>query len=346
MLIWRRVPMLNRTCASPRWVAVEELGLAIAMICGVALAPPSVPRASAEPIAIDVQVEDDPGIGFNDPVLGPQRLAAVRAAADRWGSFFVSSFPGETVPVVVKMVPSLVNDLGALTQVTATTESTAIGDITVQWSIMEHTSGTDAYAGVDGLIQFSEAVDFYLGTDGQPGDRLDLMTLALHEMGHVFGFISNLGADGTYNGGAQFGAIPNVYDLFLENSAGVSLLALSPQERVAVITSGDGLFWGGPAGVAGNGGVRPNMSAPTQYLEGTSVVHISETFFPGDPLMDAALYPGDVIRTLTPVERGMFYDMGWTVPEPGAPGLDAIAVLGILGLHRSRHRKQLPLGRI
>jgi hypothetical protein len=78
------------------------------------------------------------------------------------------------------------------------------------------------------------------------------------------------------------------------------------------------------------------MSAPTQYLEGTSVVHISETFFPGDPLMDAALYPGDVIRRLTPVERGMFYDMGWTVPEPSAPALFGVAVLSILVLRRSR----------
>jgi hypothetical protein len=313
--------------------------LAIAIVCGVALALPSVPRASADPIAIDIEVGDDPGVGFNDPVVGPQRLAAVRAAADRWGSFFVSSFPGETVPVLVKMVPSLVGDLGALTQVTATTQSTAIGDITVQWSIAEHAAMADAYPGVDGVTQFNEGREFYLGTDGHPGgDQLDLETLALHEMGHVFGFISNLGPDGTYDGGAQFGAIPNLFDLFLQNAAGVSLVALSPQERVAAITSGDGLFWGGPAGVAANGGVRPNMSAPTQYIVGTSVDHISETFFPGDPLMDAALYPGDVIRRLTPVERGMFYDMGWTLPEPAGPDLAAFAALGLLALNGSRRR--------
>lgn len=287
-------------------------------------------------IAVDIQVIDEPGGGFNDPVLGPKRLNAMRTAADLWGSFFTSSFPGETVEVMVEMVPSL-GELGASTAVTATTQATELGDITVQWSIMEHISGEDIHDGPAGLIQFSEEVDFYLEPTGDPGDRLDFVTLALHEMGHVFGFISNLQADGTYYGGSEFGAIPNVYDLFLENSAGVPLLALSPQERVAAITSGDGLLWGGPAGVAGNGGVRPNLSAPTQYVEAGSVLHISETFFPGDVLMDVGLFPGEVIRTLAPAEKGMFQDMGWTlVPEPSAPARSVVAVLALLVLRRSR----------
>jgi len=34
--------------------------------------------------------------------------------------------------------------------------------------------------------------------------------------------------------------------------------------------------------------------------------------------MDAGQYPGDVIRTLSPVERGMFEDMGWTL-APRSP---------------------------
>jgi len=308
------------------------------MLCGVALGLPFARPASADPIVIDVQVADDPGVGFNDPVLGPKRLAAVRAAAALWGSFFVSSYPGETVPITVEMAPTL-GDFGAKTQVRATTLSTAIGDITVQYSIMEHTSGQDLFADADGIIQFSLARDFYLETEGNPGNLLDFETLALHEMGHVFGFISNMGADGTYDA-AAFGALPNLYDLFLQNAAGVSLLALSPEERAAVAISGDGLFWGGPLGVAGNGGIRPNLSAPTTFIEALNLVHISETFFPGDVLMDAGLSPGEVIRTLAPVERGMFEDMGWTTaPEPQASDLAAVALLGILHLHRLRDRR-------
>jgi hypothetical protein len=315
----------------------EDLGtfeLEITSPTAVFVSEPSV----GDPIVIDVQVMDEPGGGFNDPVLGPQRLNAMRTAAELWGSFFTSSYPGETVEVLVEMVPSL-GELGALTAVFATTQSTDLGDITMQWPILEHISGQDVHDGPGGLIQFSEEVDFYLEPTGDPGDRLDFVTLALHEMGHVFGFISNLVADGTYDG-TPFGPIPNYYDLFLRDADGFPLVALLPEERAAAATSGDGLLWGGPAGVAGNGGVPPNLSAPETYIPATSVLHISETFFPGDVLMDAALLPGEVFRTLAPVERGMFQDMGWTLaPEPRASALIAIGALAVLRAGRLVRRR-------
>jgi hypothetical protein len=305
-------------------------------ICAVVLAlSAAAPLAGAEPIAIAIQVVDEAGGGFDDPVLGPQRRNAMQIAAQLWGSFFESSYPGETVVVLVEMVPSL-GDYGALTSVAATTRSTGIGDVTLQWPIAEHTAGADLHDGADALIQFSEAVEFFLEPTGNPGNLLDFVTLALHEMGHVFGFISNLDTDGTYDG-TPFGAIPNFYDLFLRNADGVGLFVLPPEQRVAVATSGDGLFWGGDFGVAANGGVPPNLSAPTEFTPGTTGIHLSETFFPGDVLLDAGMLPGDVIRTLSAVERGMFEDMGWTLaPEPRVSALAALAALGALRGDRRR----------
>jgi hypothetical protein len=65
-------------------------------------------------------------------------------------------------------------------------------------------------------------------------------------------------------------------------------------------------------------------------------MHLSETFFPGDVLMDVLQQPGEVIRTLSPVERGMFQDMGWTLaPEPRAPGFLVIGVLAVVARRRS-----------
>jgi hypothetical protein len=299
-----------------------------------ALGVVSAPEATPEPIFIDVQVVDEPGGGFNDPLLGPQRLAAMHFAADLWGSFFVASFPGETVVVEVEWVPTL-GEYGALTAVTATTQPTALGDITVQWPIMEHTFGGELSDSVGGRIQFSEERVFHLPTTGDPGDLLDFATLALHELGHLFGFISNLEPDGTFNG-APFGPIPNFYDLFLRDADGFPVVALLPEDRALVATSGDGLFWGGPAGVAANGGALPNLSAPTTFFAGTTAMHLSETFFPGDVLMDVLQQPGEVIRTLAPVERGMFQDMGWTLaPEPRAPGFLVIGVLAVVARRRS-----------
>jgi len=90
---------------------------ALAVCSGVALTLLSALSARAEPIAIDIQVAHEPGDGFNDPVLGAQRLAAMRTAADLFGHFFTASHPGETVPVQVEMVPALV-DRAAETRVT------------------------------------------------------------------------------------------------------------------------------------------------------------------------------------------------------------------------------------
>jgi hypothetical protein len=323
----------NRLRASLRGAVVVAV---IAMLCGVVPLGHG-PRASAAPIAIDVQVGDGPGQGFNDPVLGPQRLSAMRSAARIWGRFFVASFPGETVHVLVQMVPTL-DGFGAKTTVSATSVSTGVGDVTVQRPIAEHVAGRELFDGVDAVIQFSEDVPFFLEPTGNPGDRLDFVTLALHEMGHVFGFISNMQADGVFNG-AAFGPIPNLYDLFVRDATGVPLIFLSPAQRAAAATSGTGLLWGGAAATAANGGTRPNLSAGNPFLEATSVIHLSESFFPGDVLLDAGLLPGEVIRRLGPVERGMFEDMQWTlapVPELSALMLLAVGVVGILGGRRYR----------
>src|SRR6476661_7319241 len=42
---------------------------------------------------------DMPGEGFLDPVLGPQRRAAMEYAGDIWGSLIRSSYAGETIRV-------------------------------------------------------------------------------------------------------------------------------------------------------------------------------------------------------------------------------------------------------
>src|SRR6516164_2108104 len=58
--------------------------------------------AGASPIPVTFQVLDDPGTGFNDPVLGAARQEAFRFAADRWVSFFESTFPGQSVDVGIR----------------------------------------------------------------------------------------------------------------------------------------------------------------------------------------------------------------------------------------------------
>src|SRR5262245_6634912 len=84
-------PMHSGLRASPRFLGAHTLASA-AVVCGVALGLGHAPPASAAPITVDIQVIDEPGGGFNDPVLGPARLNAMRFAAGVWGSFFDASF--------------------------------------------------------------------------------------------------------------------------------------------------------------------------------------------------------------------------------------------------------------
>src|SRR5688572_30593951 len=99
---------------------------------------------------------------------------------------------------------------------------------------------------------------------------------------------------------------------------------MTPEERLALATGGNTVFWFGPAGVAANNGIPPAISAGTTFVDGENLWHLSNTFFSPEVLMDAV--PLDaVIHTLHPVERGMYEDLGWRlspllqpVPEPDA----------------------------
>ena len=54
----------------------------VVVVLALAMVPLAFTCVRAEPIPINFTVLDDPGEGFNDPVLGPAKQAAFRYAAD------------------------------------------------------------------------------------------------------------------------------------------------------------------------------------------------------------------------------------------------------------------------
>jgi len=205
------------------------------------------------------------------------------------------------------------------------------GDVSLPGALAEHIAGGDVLPGLDGEIIFSEQAPFFLGTTGQPSStQYDFVTFAMHELGHLFGFTSFLQPDGTYQGS------PTLYDLFVADATGTQLVNLSPADRLAAATSGDGLFWLGPEGLAGNNGVPPHLSAGTPFVLATNVNHLSETFGP-DVLMDPDKAFGEVIHDLSPLERGMYQDLFWSltpvqaVPEPASLWLVSAGLVWLLG---------------
>ena len=108
------------------------------------------------------------------------------------GSFFVSAFPGETVPVGISFGP--LTDFLAFSH----TFHLDTGDVSIPGALAEHIIGGDVLPGLDGEIIFSEQAPFFLGTTGQPAStQYDFVTFAMHELGHIFGFTSFLQPDGT-----------------------------------------------------------------------------------------------------------------------------------------------------
>ncbi len=262
-------------------------------------------------------------------MLGPQRTNALLFAADLWRTFFLSSFPGETVTIGASFDTPLGGAFpapeaqGGPNYIQFLVPSPGVRtDVWYGYPLAEHLVGADLNPGaLDGRVIFYEGatIPYYYGLDGKPGNMMDFVTTALHELGHVFGVDTQVARNGEFAVAKLFLSgetiffpvqLPTVYDLFVIDEFGARLVDLEPAERVAAATSLDGLFWGGANGIAGNGGALPNLSAPfnpntpDMILSGIAIAHLSRTFGPGPFLMTTgAGGPGnEVYRSLSPVE--------------------------------------------
>jgi uncharacterized repeat protein (TIGR01451 family) len=185
--------------------------------------------------------------------------------------------------------------------------------------------------------------DWYFGTDGNPaGDEYDFVSVVLHELCHGLGFFGSMRVeDGVGSWGywdsTNTVLYPMIYDRFTENGSGQALLTAFPNNSTALATQlqGGDIFFDGPYANAFNGGVRPELYAPSTWQQGSSYSHVDEIYdSTSDALMTYAIYNGEVNHLAGPIVQGMFKDMGWTfnphlqitsrvmgsaVGEPGAP---------------------------
>lgn len=168
--------------------------------------------------------------------------------------------------------------------------------------------------------------DWYMGTDGVvPDGRLDLVTVALHEIGHGLGFEGTADWDngagpiecnGTMNVGC-YGATPEIYDRFVQRTDGTQLLSL-PNNSLAVgaALTGDALVFNGPSTRAANGGTAPALQAPGTWVLGGSYVHLREEAGLPDlanGLMTPGMSSGVAIQHPGVIALGILKDMGWEI---------------------------------
>ncbi len=176
---------------------------------------------------------------------------------------------------------------------------------------------------------FSSTFDWYFGTDGNPGMKMDFVSVVLHELSHGLGFIGSMWVDVAgytlYCGGLGQGCWgygnnppynPMIYDRFAENSSPQSLLneSLFHNPSVALgaqLTSG-GVYFNGANAKAANGGSHVKLYAPSPWEPGSSYAHLDTIFDnTSNALMTPSLADGEAIHNPGPITLGIFKDIGW-----------------------------------
>ncbi|MBL8010330.1 MAG: hypothetical protein JNJ64_06960 [Flavobacteriales bacterium] len=197
-------------------------------------------------------------------------------------------------------------------------------------------AGTELNPGESDMdIYLNSGTNWYLGTDGQPAaGQHDLVTVALHEMGHGLGFVglskkvAGQGSLGllqmadfapltTSFPWPQLDTLPGVFDVYLSDQQDGPLVQMpNPGTQLGDAMTGDQLRFNGPLVMTANGGTGARMYAPSTFALGSSCVHFNEsTFPPGDPdeLMTPFSSAGDANHWPGPLCLALMQDIGWVL---------------------------------
>ena len=202
-----------------------------------------------------------------------------------------------------------------------------------QGSLANALHGSDLDPSVPDMhITHNSGFSWYYGTDGHPpAGTYDLVTVAAHEMAHGLNFSGSAVYSGGY-GGYGYGLSnpnPNIYDTFMENSAGTKLTALTnPSTALGSLLTSNSLWFNGAYARAANGGTRLKMYAPSSWASGSSYSHLDYSTFAGttNNMMVYAVSSASAQHNPGAVTKGLLKDLGWvltsitpTVPTPVAP---------------------------
>ena len=168
------------------------------------------------------------------------------------------------------------------------------------------------------VLKINSAILWYVGTDGRPSRQsYDLTSVALHEIGHGLGFLSNAEYDRFFGTGYMFQPTP--YDAYVQLPDGRTFLDFCSRSADLGKAMTNDLVWSGSQGIAANGGAKPKLFTPTPYLDGSSITHLDEETFgqsTNDALMTPNLEPGESFDQIGSVALGMINDM-LNKPSPG-----------------------------
>lgn len=317
----------------------KNVVVALAALGHVAVAGVS-PVAAANIVILNA---DSPGEGLNDPTvvspvggnpgttLGAQRMHAVQHAASIWAGIIESDI---TINIDTRFDPLSCDASeaelgfgGPMSWATLTVPQAVpdtwypiplankIRDLDINFFISE--IQLTLTTRLDTGCAFPRTWYYGLDGAGDPGTTLDVVTIALREIGHGLGF--NTFVDLTT--GARVNDRNDIFMLFLEDlTTGKTWDEMSDSERVSSAANTGNLVWNGPrvtasAGIlgAGTNDGKVVMHAPAAIEPGISVIHWDPSATP-DELMESSLTAAIHDPSLA---RALMVDIGWTLETCG-----------------------------
>ncbi len=300
---------------------------------------PSI-QIPAQGRGMDNQLQSQ-GLDFDVRWIGPWPGGAQTAynyALDIWSAHIASS----GVTVVISATWTSLGSTGPLgwggPMLSTCSSGCPYPDTLYPFALLDQIKGAEQWEGYwDIQTTINSDKNFYLGLDGQPGsNQSDLVTVVLHEVGHGLGLLGGMWIDGATCGqpyqlpcycdeleyGCLRNGLPYIYDRFIEDNAGVSVLNTSkyPDESpaLAAALTSEALFFDGTNANAGNGGGRVPIYVPSTWAPGSSYSHLNYTTYYGfeNSLMTYMLTQGDSYHAPGPVVMGIFQDEGWVIIPP------------------------------
>ncbi|WP_319432083.1 matrixin family metalloprotease [Mycobacterium sp. RTGN5] len=317
--------------AAMLWVRVGVAGAAVcALVAGCSSPQPQAQTetqvqpttanavAPSTPAKVDQLTGNENAVTFDfiypdgDPHWTDEAKASLLDAANALVADFV---PPKPVTITYKLADDNNPDnLAQATSALVDQETPGYFRTVVQQKLI---TGEDANGDQpDGDIDINWKADWALGDDVTP-DQADFKAVIMHEMGHTLGFDTNIQGPGS----APVTNHP-IFDKFVVNAEGEKVInddftfntAFEPN-----LTGGNGgLFFGGPHAMAAyDGKPVPLFTDPVWSV--SNVTHLDGRTFTGEnkKIMNSGneLGDGPEVHELSPVELGIFEDLGYTVVQ-------------------------------
>ena len=239
-------------------------------------------------------------------------------AVDVWSQNFPSS-----VPINIEANWTQINKPGVLGQArpeSLRSEFTGAPDSTLSYPIAlaNAISGRDLNQNrPEILIDVNSNISWFQPGNGKTIARseFDLQSVFLHEITHGLGFLSSDQIEENPTK-PNYGKVtldnPTPYDAFAITQDGKRLADYESGSAELQVAITSRLEWGGPLGIAANGGVRPLLYTPSTYENGSSVSHLDEKTFANtgvNAMMTPGIAPGEIYHLPGPLVLAMMEDM-------------------------------------